>query len=95
MHKCRKKVIFYYSKKPFKNYRKRQENVSALDGTKTRLNRVIIHLGLMCPVIHTLKCVAPSPQSILRKYIFDKKALCCYYGGVSKRRKSKEILLEI
>lgn len=85
------KVIFYYSKKAFKNYRKKQGNVSAMDGTKTQFNGVIIHLGLMCPVIHTLKCAAPSPHSILRKYTFDKKALCCYYCGVSKRSKSKKI----
>lgn len=89
------KVIFYYSKKAFKNYRKKQENVSAMDGTKTQFNRVIIHLGLMCPVIHTLKCAALSPHSILRKYTFDKKALCCYYCGVSKRSKSKKLALQI
>lgn len=52
------KVIFYYSKKAFKNYRKRLENVSALDGTKTWFNRVIIHLSLMGPVVQTLKCAA-------------------------------------
>lgn len=89
------KVIFYYSKKAFKNYWKKQENVSAMDGTKTQFNRVIIHLGLMCPVIHTLKCAAPSPHSILRKYTFDKKALCCYYCGVSKTSKSKKLALQI
>lgn len=85
------KVIFYYSKKAFKNYRKRLENVSASDGTKTWPNRVIIHLRLIGPVIHMLKCAAPNPDSINRNCIFEEKPLCCYYCGISKTDKSRKI----
>lgn len=85
------KVIFYYSKKAFKNYRKRLENVSASDGTKTWSNRVIIHLSLIGPVVHMLKCAAPNADSINRNCIFEEKPLCCYYCGISKTDKSRKI----